>query len=165
MELEKLKETSEELQRQLDLNEALAKVANSEARENALEYFNKESTYEKSRTWDTSEVDSGFARQGKAVQGDLFSGNQIEIVKDQVDDYIVQLEKLAQTQKSYDEFKIANPDESKYTKEQIEQLNNLTGQLSMYKTNVDNLDEVLPETIKNLNEFKKSFAFSYQTLC
>lgn len=155
-ELEKLKETSEELQRQLDLNEALAKVANSEARENALEYFNKESTYEKSRTWDTSEVDSGFARQGKAVQGDLFSGNQIEIVKDQVDDYIVQLEKLAQTQKSYDEFKIANPDESKYTKEQIEQLNNLTGQLSMYKTNVDNLDEVLPETIKNLNEFKKS---------
>ncbi len=85
-ELQNLKDTTAELERQFELKNAMQNVAEANARDSAIEYLDKKGSYQRYTGWDMSQVDVGNSHYGQA-RYDIFSGNQLDIIQQQLSDY------------------------------------------------------------------------------
>lgn len=86
-ELEKLRDASKELERQISLNETLLSVQEGKTRDATLKYLNTETSYEQYGKWDMSEVENGNSRYGTQNVGEIFQGSQLEVAEKQLDEY------------------------------------------------------------------------------
>lgn len=153
-ELDKLKDTSKELERQLELNKSLLSVQEQKTRESALDYINAKGSYESYGKWDMSEVNSDNSHYGKRNPGDIFQGTQLEIVEQQLKEYENLLKRKEDVESRITDFKLINPNESKYTLEQKDALANLEMELKSYDGTLQVLNESLYKIIPNLSSYK-----------
>ena len=177
-ELQKLKETNEELERQLANKKALANVEKDNAREKALDYFDanvdvgKGITLERYAGWDMSQVRSGNERYGHTIE-DVYSGSQAEVAKQQAEDYLKLLEEQKQVEKEILDIQTKNPsnyeDLNEYQnalrhgKAVEDQINSLKTSMTTFMTDFAKLDDSLdPEKDKALIALIKDFSDIYQ---
>ena len=177
-ELQKLKETNEELERQLANKQALANVEKDNAREKALDYFDanvdvgKGITLERYAGWDMSQVRSGNERYGHTIE-DVYSGSQAEVAKQQAEDYLKLLEEQKQVEKEILDIQTKNPsnyeDLNEYQnalrhgKAVEDQINSLKTSMTTFMTDFSKLDDSLdPEKDKALIALIKDFSDIYQ---
>ena len=177
-ELQKLKETNEELERQLANKQALANVEKDNAREKALDYFDasvdvgKGITLERYAGWDMSQVRSGNERYGHTIE-DVYSGSQAEVAKQQAEDYLKLLEEQKQVEKEILDIQTKNPsnyeDLNEYQnvlrhgKAVEDQITSLKTSMTTFMTDFSKLDDSLdPEKDKALIALIKDFSDIYQ---
>lgn len=177
-ELQKLKETNEELERQLANKQALANVEKDNAREKALDYFDasvdvgKGITLERYAGWDMSQVRSGNERYGQANE-DVYTGSQAEVAKQQAEDYLKLLEEQKQVEKEILDIQTKNSsnyeDLNEYQnalrhgKAVEDQINSLKTSMTTFMTDFSKLDDSLdPEKDKALIALIKDFSDIYQ---
>lgn len=177
-ELQKLKETNEELERQLANKQALANVEKDNARDKALDYFDanvdvgKGITLERYAGWDMSQVRSGNERYGHTIE-DVYSGSQAEVAKQQAEDYLKLLEEQKQVEKEILDIQTKNPssyeDLNEYQnalrhgKAVEDQITSLKTSMTTFMTDFSKLDDSLdPEKDKALIALIKDFSDIYQ---
>lgn len=177
-ELQKLKETNEELERQLANKQALANVEKDNSREKALDYFDanvdvgKGITLERYAGWDMSQVRSGNERYGHTIE-DVYSGSQAEVAKQQAEDYLKLLEEQKQVEKEILDIQTKNPsnyeDLNEYQnalrhgKAVEDQINSLKTSMTTFMTDFSKLDDSLDsEKDKALIALIKDFSDIYQ---
>lgn len=177
-ELQKLKETNEELERQLANKQALANVEKDNAREKALNYFDanvdvgKGITLERYAGWDMSQVRSGNERYGHTIE-DVYTGSQAEVAKQQAEDYLKLLEEQKQVEQEILDIQTKNPsnyeDLNEYQnvlrhgKAVEDQINSLKTSMTTFMTDFSKLDDSLdPEKDKALIALIKDFSDIYQ---
>ena len=153
-ELEKLRDASKELERQIKLNKTLLSVQEGKTRDSALNYLNAKTSYEQYGKWDMSQVENGNSHYGSQNVGELFQGNQLEVAEKQLKEYEDLLSKKEDVENRIMDFKIANPDDTKYTVEQKYALENLQMELQSYDSTLQSLNDSLYETIPNLDSYK-----------
>lgn len=139
-ELQKLKDTNEELERQLKNKQALANAEKDEAREKALKYFNSYADVQPTRYlgWDMSQVEAKNERYGH-VEGGVYTGNQAEVAMQQAKDYLALLEEQKQVEKDILEFQMNHPQNYENMDEYqnlIQHGNALKSQIDVLKTSV-----------------------------
>ena len=139
-ELQKLKDTNEELERQLKNKQALANAEKDEAREKALKYFNSYADVQPTRClgWDMSQVEAKNERYGH-VEGGVYTGNQAEVAMQQAKDYLALLEEQKQVEKDILEFQMNHPQNYENMDEYqnlIQHGNALKSQIDVLKTSV-----------------------------
>lgn len=177
-ELQKLKETNEELERQLANKQALANVEKDNARAKALDYFDasvdvgKGITLERYAGWDMSQVRSGNERYGHTIE-DVYSGSQAEVAKQQAEDYLKLLEEQKQVEKEILDIQTKNPSNYenlneyqnvlRHGKAVEDQINSLKTSMTTFMTDFAKLDDSLdPEKDKALIALIKDFSDIYQ---
>lgn len=153
-ELEKLKDASKELERQIELHKTLLSVQEGKTRDSALKYLNAKGSYEQYGEWDTSQVDNGNAHYGQRSPGSIFNGTQLEIAEQQLIEYEDLLSRKEAVENKIVTFKITNPDDSKYTLGQKDALKNLEMELQSYEDTLNNLNASLYGLIPELNTYK-----------
>lgn len=153
-ELQKLRDASTELERQIELNKTLRNVQEGKTRDSALDYLNKQTQYEGYGGWDMSQVRNGNARYGIQNVGTIFQGNQLEVAERQLQEYENIAKRKENVEKRITSFKIANPDETKYTQDQKDALTNLQFELQSYDSTLKALNDSLYEVIPNLDTYK-----------
>lgn len=155
-ELERLREVNKELEIQRVQKEHLADLAKTEARQDALDYFNSDATALRYLGWDNSEVKAGNAHTGKANEG-VYEGNQIEVLEQQLSDYEKLLTRKQALEKDISDFVVANP--GKYedlTLEQKDQYDNLVAELNTTNSHIGYLDSSINDSIETVNKFDDS---------
>ena len=175
-ELQRLKETNEELERQLANKKALANVEKDNARNAALDYFNAGADVPSARYlgWDMSQVTAGNARYGQANE-DVYTGSQAEVAKQQAEDYLKLLEEQKQIEKEILDIQTKNP--SNYEKldeyqNAIQHGNALKSQIEILKESMTGFmtdftkfeDSLDPEKDKALIALIKDFSGIYQQI-
>ncbi len=160
-ELRKLREANEELERQIELNKVLLDVAEGKARDTALDFLNKKTTYEQYGEWDTSQVLNDNSNYGQRNAGEIFQGNQLEVAKLQLSEYEDLLKRKADVEKRIQDFQLANPDADQYTAEQKGQFANLTMELNSYDDALHGLKTTLYKTVPELDQFRASLNPDY----
>lgn len=153
-EIEKLRDTSEELERQIELNKTLLSVQESKTRDSALDYLTAKNSYEQYGSWDMSDVNNGNSTYGNRNPGDIFQGTQLEVIEQQLKEYEELLQRKEDVENRITDFKITNPDETKYTLEQKDALINLNMELQSYDDTLKILNDSLYEIIPNLDSYK-----------
>ena len=113
-ELQNLKDTTAELERQFELKNAMQNVAEANARDSAIEYLDKKGSYQRYAGWDMSQVDVGNSHYGQA-RYDIFSGNQLDIIQQQLSDYESYINRKNELDKKIVDFKISKPNPEDYT--------------------------------------------------
>lgn len=177
-ELQRLRDTNEELERRLANKQALANVEKDNAREKALDYFDanvdvgKGITLERYAGWDMSQVRSGNERYGHTIE-DVYSGSQAEVAKQQAEDYLKLLEEQKQVEKEILDIQTKNPssyeDLNEYQnalrhgKAVEDQITSLKTSMTTFMTDFSKLDDSLdPEKDKALIALIKDFSDIYQ---
>lgn len=160
-ELQKLRDVSEELERQINLNDALRQVTQSEARDTALDFLNSKENYEQYGNWDMSSVNNGASHYGKQDTGNIFQGSQLEVAKQQLIEYEDLLARKQDVERRLTDFRTQNPDDSKYTLEQKDALMNLEMELASYDSTIKSLSDTLYEAVPKLDSFKSSLNPDY----
>ena len=134
-ELDRLKETNEELERELRNKKALLNIAEDDAHDKAVNYFNsKPKGMTRYTGWDESQVEAGNERYGTAKE-DVYSGSQLDVAKQQLEDYKSLLEEQKQVEQEILDFQTEHPKDymnmdaytdlemhSKYVKDQLSTL-------------------------------------------
>ena len=134
-ELDRLKETNEELERELRNKRALLNIAEDDAHDKAVNYFNsKPKGMTRYMGWDESQVEAGNERYGTANE-DVYSGSQLDVAKQQLEDYKSLLEEQKQVEQEILDFQTEHPKDymnmdaytdlemhSKYVKDQLSTL-------------------------------------------
>lgn len=148
-EIQKLKDSNDELERSIELKQTLAEVAKAEAREEALNYLNKTDSYYRDYVgFDMSQVGVGNARQGQVVT-DIASGNQIDLANQRIDDYKMLIERQKELQVEIDNFITKNP--QKY--ENQDAYINMDLEMNAIDNSLKILRKDLPTTIEELDRF------------
>lgn len=160
-ELQKLRDASSELERQIELNKTLLNVQEGKTRDSALDYLNKQTQYEGYGGWDMSQVRNGNARYGTQNVGTIFQGNQLEVAQRQLQEYENIAKRKENVEKRITSFKIANPDETKYTQDQKDALTNLQLELQSYDSTLKALNDSLYDVIPNLDTYKNALNPDY----
>jgi len=150
-ELEKLKETTAELERQLNLAIALQNVSSNEARDTAIEYYEKKDGRHRYGGWSMTQVESGNDQFGIGIE-DLYSGTQLEITQQMLNDYDTFVSRYKELNKLKEEFIAANPENYKDSNEYL----NLAFEANNLQSAIKALDIDIPDFIKNIGEFKGS---------
>jgi uncharacterized protein YoxC len=173
-ELQRLRDTNEELERRLANKQALANVEKDKAHDDAVKLFNAQTDGRVSRYtgWDMSQVTAGNARYGQANE-DVYAGSQAEVAKQQAEDYLKLLEEQKQVEKEILDIQTKNP--SNYEKldeyqNAIQHGNALKGQIEILKKSMSSfMDDVTnfesnldPEKDKALIALIKDFSDIYQ---
>ena len=131
-ELDRLKETNEELERELRNKKALLNIAEDDAHDKAVNYFNsKPKGMTRYTGWDETQVEAGNERYGTAKE-DVYSGSQLDVAKQQLEDYKSLLEEQKQVEQEILDFQTEHPKDymnmdaytdlemhSKYVKDQL----------------------------------------------
>lgn len=134
-ELDRLKETNEELERELRNKKALLNIAEDDAHDKAINYFNsKPKGMTRYTGWDETQVEAGNERYGTAKE-DVYSGSQLDVAKQQLEDYKSLLEEQKQVEQEILDFQTEHPKDymnmdaytdlemhSKYVKDQLSTL-------------------------------------------
>lgn len=134
-ELDRLKETNEELERELRNKKALLNIAEDDAHDKAVDYFNsKPKGMTRYTGWDETQVEAGNERYGTAKE-DVYSGSQLDVAKQQLEDYKSLLEEQKQVEQEILDFQTEHPKDymnmdaytdlemhSKYVKDQLSTL-------------------------------------------
>lgn len=160
-ELRKLKEANEELERQIELNKTLLGVAETKARDTAVDFLEKKTSYEQYGEWDMSQVLNDNSNYGQRKAGEIFQGNLLEVTKIQLAEYEDLLKRKKDVEKRIQEFQLANPDVDNYTAEQKGQFANLTMELNSYDDTLHALKTTLYEIVPELDSFKASLNPDY----
>lgn len=150
-ELQKLRDTTEELERQLEVKTALQKVANEDARETAIDYLNTSNGQYRYGGWDMSQVENGNQRYGRAIDS-LYTDNQVVATEQMITDYQELIKRQEELNTLKAEFIKSNPqgyaDEDAYRN------------IDMESVAVDNalsaLKENIPKAIEELDKFDNS---------
>lgn len=173
-ELQRLRDTNEELERRLANKQALANVEKDKSHDDAVKLFNAQTDGRVSRYtgWDMSQVTAGNARYGQANE-DVYTGSQAEVAKQQAEDYLKLLEEQKQVEKEILDIQTKNP--SNYEKldeyqNVIQHGNALKSQIGILKESMSSfMDDVTnfesnldPEKDKALIALIKDFSDIYQ---
>lgn len=156
-ELNKLKENSEELRRQLELTRALTQEAKNKSQQDALNFLEKRSSYQTYGHWDNSQVENGNELYGHQEYGELYTGNQVELAEKQLEDLKWLSEEKSRVEEEIRQFQLSNgSNEEDYSIKQKNQLANLQRELHSYDLAIQNLDQTLFDTVPELDKFMAS---------
>ena len=150
-ELQKLKETNEELERQLGNREALANVAKQDANEKAKKYFDSQGSEIRYAGWDMSQVEVGNTTYGQAIL-DMYFGNQLEVAKQKLDDYENLLQQKADVEKRLSDYQVSNP--TNY--EKSDKYQNIVLESNAISNALDVLKKSLTDSITDFDKFDDS---------
>lgn len=150
-ELQKLKETNEELERQLGNRKALANVAKQDANERAKEYFDSQGSGTRYAGWDMSQVEVGNTTYGQAIP-DMYFGNQLEVAKQKLDDYENLLQQKADVEKRLSDYQVSNP--TNY--EKSDEYQNIVLESNAISNALDVLKKSLTDSITDFDKFDDS---------
>lgn len=150
-ELQKLKETNEELERQLGNREALANVAKQDANEKAKKYFDSQGSEIRYAGWDMSQVEVGNTTYGQAIL-DMYFGNQLEVAKQKLDDYENLLQQKADVEKRLSDYQVSNP--TNY--EKSDEYQNIVLESNAISNALDVLKKSLTDSITDFDKFDDS---------
>ena len=163
-ELDRLKETNEELERELRNKRALLNIAEDDAHDTAVDYFNsKPKGMTRYMGWDESQVEAGNEKYGTANE-DVYSGSQLEVAKQQLEDYKSLLEEQKQVEQEILDFQTEHPKDymdmdaytdlemhSKYVKDQLSTLkSNLSDTMTDFQKFDGSLDVEKDKELLNI---------------
>ena len=150
-EIEKLKTTNEQLERQLKNLEAIAAAQKGDSNKKAKDFLDSTETKERYVGWDMSDVNSGNARYGRQ-QTELYSGNQIEIARQELKDYASLLEQQADVEQRIADFKSKNP----LNYENSDDYKNLLNESNAINDALESVKNSLTDSITSFDEFENS---------
>lgn len=150
-ELQKLRDTTAELKRQLEVKTALQKVADEDARETAIDYLNTSGGQYRYGGWDMSQVENGNQRYGQAIDS-LYTDNRVVATEQMISDYQELIKRQEELNTLKADFIKNNPqgyaDEDTYRNVDMESVA-VDNALSMLKANI-------PKAIEELDKFDDS---------
>lgn len=150
-ELQKLRDTTAELKRQLEVKTALQKVADEDARETAIDYLNTSGGQYRYGGWDMSQVENGNQRYGQAIDS-LYTDNRVVATEQMISDYQELIKRQEELNSLKADFIKNNPqgyaDEDAYRNIDMESVA-IDSALSMLKENI-------PKAIEELDKFDDS---------
>lgn len=147
-ELERLKKTNEELERQLKLKQVDQNIAGVKARDSALEYINREETIGK---YDGLRY-NGYGSVELTHSDESVSGNQLVILQQQLIDYQKLTEDFKKVEAELDQIKLSNPNGYEDNVDYKIAL----GNYNFLDAIIKNMGESISSTNNTLNSFKSS---------
>lgn len=147
-ELDKLKETNDELERQLRTKQTLVDIAGKEARESAIAYLDKSDSYARYLGFDMSNVEAGNQRYGQ-IDEEMFSGNVLEIAEQKLADYEALVSRKKDLENEMDTFIQTNPEN--YGQSDI--YRNMQMEMNAISNNMDILQNDLSVSVQEFQQF------------
>ena len=154
-ELQNLKDTTAELERQLELKDAMQNVAEANARDSAIEYLDKKGSYQRYAGWDMSQVEAGNAHYGAPIL-DIFTGNQLDIIQQQLSDYESYINRKNELDKKIVDFKISKPNPEDYTLADKDALANMEQEATTLDNSIESLKDTLTSAVGDLTTYKEN---------
>lgn len=154
-ELQNLKDTTAELERQLELKNAMQNVAEANARDTAIEYLDKKGSYQRYAGWDMSQVEAGNAHYGAPIL-DIFTGNQLDIIQQQLSDYESYINRKNELDKKIVDFKISKPNPEDYTLADKDALANMEQEATTLDNSIESLKDTLTSAVGDLTTYKEN---------
>ena len=154
-ELQNLKDTTAELERQFELKNAMQNVAEANARDSAIEYLDKKGSYQRYAGWDMSQVEAGNAHYGAPIL-DIFTGNQLDIIQQQLSDYESYINRKNELDKKIVDFKISKPNPEDYTLADKDALANMEQEATTLDNSIESLKDTLTSAVGDLTTYKEN---------